>query len=243
MGKKLNLLFYYKNMLNLLNKIYFNLKRLLFLNVKRSNNNFLFAFVSNHLIYYPTPVNLTYAWSFGFLAGMCLLTQMISGIFLAMHYTPHIDLAFSSVEYIMRDVPNGWFLRYVHANGASMFFIVIYSHIFRGLYYGFYMKPRELLWYFIFISIAVHLFIIVIINNYSWICNSVNFYSFFCWFCFNIFLLEYNIFYFNIMLTICCVIREFLYLILIKYFYTDILLFIFKQINNNRNKIVLLLLI
>jgi ubiquinol-cytochrome c reductase cytochrome b subunit len=94
-------------MLNLLNKIYFNLKRLLLLNVKRSNNNFLFAFVSNHLIYYPTPVSLTYAWSFGFLAGMCLLTQMISGIFLAMHYTPHIDLAFSSVEYIMRDVPNG----------------------------------------------------------------------------------------------------------------------------------------
>jgi len=70
----------------------------------------------------------------------------VLGSFLAMHYTPHVDLAFSSVEYIMRDVPNGWFLRYVHANGASMFFIVVYSHIFRGLYYGSYMKPRELLW-------------------------------------------------------------------------------------------------
>jgi hypothetical protein len=108
------------------------------------------------------PVSLTYAWSFGFLAGMCLLTQMISGIFLAMHYTPHIDLAFSSVEYIMRDVPNGWFLRYVHANGASMFFIVVYSHIFRGLYYGSYIKPRELLWYSIFklnLEIIFYLFL------------------------------------------------------------------------------------
>jgi quinol-cytochrome oxidoreductase complex cytochrome b subunit len=78
----------------------------IFLNMKRLNNSYLFAFVSNHLIYYPTPISLTYAWSFGFLAGMCLVTQMISGIFLAMHYTPHVDLAFSSVEYIMRDVPN-----------------------------------------------------------------------------------------------------------------------------------------
>jgi quinol-cytochrome oxidoreductase complex cytochrome b subunit len=128
------------------NNIGVSLKRLSPLNMKRLNNNYLFAFVANHLIYYPTPISLTYAWSFGFLAGMCLLTQMISGIFLAMHYTPHIDLAFSSVEYIMRDVPNGWFLRYVHANGASMFFIVVYSHIFRGLYYGSYMKPREILW-------------------------------------------------------------------------------------------------
>ena len=116
------------------------------LNFSRSNKNYMFAFISNHLIYYPTPISLTYVWSFGFLAGVCLLTQMISGIFLAMHYTPHVDLAFSSVEYIMRDVPNGWFLRYVHANGASMFFIVVYSHIFRGLYYGSYMRPRKLLW-------------------------------------------------------------------------------------------------
>ena len=137
-------------MLNQINKldssILSSVKRLSPLNLKRSNKNYLFAFVANHLIYYPTPISLTYAWSFGFLAGMCLLTQMISGIFLAMHYTPHVDLAFSSVEYIMRDVPNGWLLRYIHANGASMFFIVVYSHIFRGLYYGSYMKPREILW-------------------------------------------------------------------------------------------------
>ena len=95
---------------NLYTNLFISLKRLSFLNIKRLNNNYLFAFVANHLIYYPTPVTLTYAWSFGFLAGMCLVTQMISGIFLAMHYPPHVDLAFSSVEYIMRDVPNGWYL-------------------------------------------------------------------------------------------------------------------------------------
>jgi ubiquinol-cytochrome c reductase cytochrome b subunit len=85
-------------------------------------------------------------WSFGSTAGLCLVMQIISGIFLAMHYTPHIDFAFSSVEHIMRDVNNGWLIRYVHANGASMFFIVIYCHIFRGLYYGSYMYPRSILW-------------------------------------------------------------------------------------------------
>lgn len=121
-------------------------KRLLPINWKRLNKNYLLALISNHIIYYPTPITLTYAWSFGALAGICLVIQMLSGIFLAMHYTPHIDLAFSSVEHIMRDVNNGWFIRYVHANGASMFFIVVYFHIFRGLYYGSYMTPRELLW-------------------------------------------------------------------------------------------------
>jgi ubiquinol-cytochrome c reductase cytochrome b subunit len=115
-------------------------------NWKRWNKNYLVAFISNHIVYYPTPISLSYAWSFGSLAGLCLVIQMLSGIFLAMHYTPHIDLAFSSVEYIMRDVENGWFIRYVHANGASMFFIVVYFHIFRGLYYGSYMAPREQLW-------------------------------------------------------------------------------------------------
>lgn len=84
-------------------------------------------------------------WSFGSAAGLCLVIQIITGIFLAMHYTPHIDLAFSSVEHIMRDVNNGWLIRYIHANGASMFFIVVYCHIFRGLYYGSYMQPRQLL--------------------------------------------------------------------------------------------------
>jgi ubiquinol-cytochrome c reductase cytochrome b subunit len=112
----------------------------------RLSRNFIIYFIENHLIFYPTPINLTYAWSFGSAAGICLIIQMLSGIFLAMHYTPHIDLAFSSVEHIMRDVNHGWLIRYIHANGASMFFIVVYCHIFRGLYYGSYMHPRQLLW-------------------------------------------------------------------------------------------------
>lgn len=106
----------------------------------------LLSVVNEHLVDYPTPSNLNYMWSFGSLAGICLLIQILSGIFLAMHYTPHVDLAFASVEHIMRDVEGGWFLRYVHANGASMFFIVVYLHILRGLYYGSYASPRELVW-------------------------------------------------------------------------------------------------
>ena len=117
-----------------------------FFQTSRWCKNFIIAFLDNHIIHYPTPINLTYAWSFGSSAGICLIIQMISGIFLAMHYTPHIDLAFSSVEHIMRDVNHGWLIRYIHANGASMFFIVVYCHIFRGLYYGSYMHPRQLLW-------------------------------------------------------------------------------------------------
>ena len=112
----------------------------------RWNKNYLLSFVDSHLIHYPSPINLSYAWSFGSTAGICLVVQILTGVFLAMHYTPNIDLAFGSVEHIMRDVNNGWLIRYMHANGASMFFIVVYSHIFRGLYYGSYMQPRQLLW-------------------------------------------------------------------------------------------------
>ena len=90
----------------------------------RWNSNYVSSFVDNHIIHYPTPINSSYAWSFGSTAGICLVIQILSGIFLAMHYTPHIDLAFSSVEHIMGDVNNGWLIRYIHANGASMFFIV-----------------------------------------------------------------------------------------------------------------------
>lgn len=122
------------------------IKSLLPLNMARMTKNYLISFITSHIIYYPTPISLTYAWSFGSLAGITLVVQMISGIFLSMHYTPNIDLAFSSIEYIMRDVNNGWLLRYIHANGASMFFIVVYAHVCRGLYYGSYMEPRELLW-------------------------------------------------------------------------------------------------
>lgn len=106
----------------------------------------LFQLINSHLIEYPTPSNLTLFWNYGFLAAMCLVTQLLSGIALAMHFTPHIDLAFLSVEHIMRDVNGGWLIRYIHANGASMFFITVYIHIARGLYYGSYMQPRGLVW-------------------------------------------------------------------------------------------------
>jgi ubiquinol-cytochrome c reductase cytochrome b subunit len=112
----------------------------------RWNKDPILSFIDAHIVDYPTPANLNYMWSFGSAAGICLLIQIITGIFLAMHYTPHIDMAFNSVEHIMRDVQGGWLIRYLHANGASMFFIVVYCHIFRGLYYGSYMYPRGKLW-------------------------------------------------------------------------------------------------
>ena len=112
----------------------------------RWNKNRFLGILNSHIVDYPTPINLNYFWSFGSTAGLCLVIQLITGIFLAMHYTPHIDYAFNSVEHIMRDVNNGWLIRYFHANGASMFFIVIYCHIFRGLYFGSYIRPRETLW-------------------------------------------------------------------------------------------------
>lgn len=112
----------------------------------RWNKDYLLSFVDSHIIDYPTPINLNYMWSFGSTAGICLVIQILTGVFLAMHYCPHIDLAFESVEHIMSDVNNGWLIRYIHANGASMFFIVVYCHIFRGLYYGSYIYPRGRLW-------------------------------------------------------------------------------------------------
>ena len=112
----------------------------------RWNKNSLLSFVDAHIVDYPTPINLNYFWSFGSVSGLCLLIQIVTGIFLAMHYTAHVDYAFDSVEHIMRDVNNGWLIRYIHANGASMFFIVVYCHIFRGLYFGSYIQPRGFLW-------------------------------------------------------------------------------------------------
>ena len=112
----------------------------------RWNKDATLAFIDSHIINYPTPINLNYFWSFGSAAGICLVIQIVTGIFLAMHYCANVDLAFDSVEHIMTDVNSGWILRYVHANGASMFFIVVYCHIFRGLYYGSYVYPRGRLW-------------------------------------------------------------------------------------------------
>jgi len=104
------------------------------------------AMLQRELYDYPTPRNLSYWWNFGSLSGIMLVVMIVTGIFLAMQYTPHADLAFDSVERIMRDVDWGWMLRYAHMNGASMFFALVYIHLFRGLYYGSYKQPRELLW-------------------------------------------------------------------------------------------------
>ena len=103
--------------------------------------------LSNHIETYPTPFNLSYMWSFGSVAGIALVVQIVTGVLLAMHYAPAVSLAFDSVEHIMRDVNGGVAVRYIHANGASMFLMVVYAHMFRGLYYGSYMQPRALLWY------------------------------------------------------------------------------------------------
>ena len=94
----------------------------------------------------PTPKNLNWMWIWGIVLTFCLVLQIITGIILVMHYTPHVDYAFDSVEHIMRDVNGGWAIRYIHANGASLFFIAVYMHIFRGLYYGSYKEPREVTW-------------------------------------------------------------------------------------------------
>ncbi len=106
----------------------------------------IFSMMRAELVDYPTPRNLNYWWNFGSLAGIILVIMIGTGVMLAMHYTPHADHAFDSVERIMRDVNYGWLLRYMHMNGASMFFVVVYIHMFRGLYYGSYKSPREVLW-------------------------------------------------------------------------------------------------
>ena len=106
----------------------------------------VFTFLHHEMHEYPTPKNLNYWWNFGSLAGITLVIMIVTGVILSMHYTAHVDHAFQSVERIMRDVNYGWLIRYIHANGASFFFIVVYIHIFRGFYYGSYKAPRELLW-------------------------------------------------------------------------------------------------
>ena len=102
--------------------------------------------LASHLTDYPTPKNLNYWWTFGGILTFCLITQIVTGLTLAMHYIAHADMAFESVEHIMRDVNYGWLIRYIHANGASMFFLAVYIHIFRSLFYGSYKSPREIIW-------------------------------------------------------------------------------------------------
>ena len=106
----------------------------------------IMGLIHSSFVVYPTPRNLNYWWTFGGILSVMLMVQILTGIVLVMHYTPHVDYAFSSVELIMRDVNWGWMLRYTHANGASMFFVAVYIHMLRGLYYGSYKAPREVLW-------------------------------------------------------------------------------------------------
>ncbi len=104
------------------------------------------AFFKDHALDFPTPKNLNYWYTFGGILAVMLVVQILTGIILVMHYTPHTAMAFNSVESIMRDVNYGWLMRYLHMNGASMFFIAVYVHMFRGMYYGSYKAPREVLW-------------------------------------------------------------------------------------------------
>jgi ubiquinol-cytochrome c reductase cytochrome b subunit len=106
----------------------------------------IIRFTQEHVLSYPTPRNLNVWYAFGSILTFFLAVQILTGIVLAMHYTPDSRLAFDSVEHIMRDVNSGWLLRYLHSNGASMFFLAVYIHIFRGLYYGSYKAPREIIW-------------------------------------------------------------------------------------------------
>lgn len=126
-----------------------------------SKLNFLTLELYNSLFIYPAPSNLNYFWNFGFYSLFCLFAQIVTGVFLAMHYVPDQVLAFLSTEHIMRDVNSGWLLRYLHANGASMFFLVVYVHIFRGLYYSSYVYPRRALW-----AIGVFILLVMIITAF-----------------------------------------------------------------------------
>jgi ubiquinol-cytochrome c reductase cytochrome b subunit len=106
----------------------------------------LLRLVNSYIVDSPQPANISYLWNFGSLLATCLIIQILTGVFLAMHYQAHVDFAFNSVEHIMRDVSGGWIIRYVHANTASFFFIFVYAHIARGLYYSSYKTPRILVW-------------------------------------------------------------------------------------------------
>lgn len=131
--------------------------------------------VNSYMIDSPQPANISYLWNFGSLLGLCLIIQILTGVFLAMHYTPHVDFAFNSVEHIMRDVNAGWALRYIHANVASFFFAFVYAHIARGLYYSSYKSPRVLLW-----SIGVIILIVMMATAFlgiispKWFNNYLN---------------------------------------------------------------------
>ena len=137
--------------------------------------NVLLRLLNSYIVDSPQPANISYLWNFGSLLGTCLVIQILTGVFLAMHYQPHVDFAFNSVEHIMRDVNAGWILRYTHANVASFFFIFVYAHIARGLYYSSYKSPRILVW-----SIGVIILILMMaiaflgyVNSPKWINGNI----------------------------------------------------------------------
>ena len=147
------------------------------------------SLVNSYVIDSPSPSNISYLWNYGSLLGVVLVIQIATGVTLAMHYVPHVDLAFISVEHIMRDVNYGWMIRYFHANGAAFFFIFIYIHMAKGLYYGSYKAPRVMLW-----SIGVIIFLLLIITGFlgyisslKWL-NTFKFFSYEIPFSYNILL-------------------------------------------------------
>ena len=115
---------------------------------------------NSYLVDSPQPLNLSYMWNFGSLLALCLIIQIVTGVTLAMHYNPSVAEAFNSVEHIMRDVNNGWLIRYLHSNTASAFFFLVYLHIGRGMYYGSYRAPRTLVW-----TIGTVIFILMMAKN------------------------------------------------------------------------------
>lgn len=129
--------------------------------MKLLKSHSVLSIANSYIIDSPAPSNLSYLWNYGSLLGVCLIIQIVTGVTLAMHYTPNIDLAFISVEHIMRDVNFGWLIRYLHANVASFFFLFVYIHIGKGLYYGSYKTPRTMLW-----SVGVVIFFLMIVTGF-----------------------------------------------------------------------------
>ena len=128
---------------------------------RQLKKNELLRIVNNSFYDSLLPINLNYFYNFGSLLGLCLIIQILSGIFLAMYYVPNVSFAFDSVEYIMREVPKGWLIRYIHSNGASLFFIMVYLHMVRGLIYGSYIGQRRTVW-----NIGVIIFLVMIITAF-----------------------------------------------------------------------------
>lgn len=140
--------------------------------MRNLKNNVLLRLYNSYIVDSPQPANISYFWNFGSLLAICLVIQILTGVFLAMHYCPNVELAFNSVEHIMRDINNGWIMRYTHANVASFFFIFVYAHVARGLYYGSFKSPRVLVWS---IGVIILVLMMAILAWPNWDNQFVNF--------------------------------------------------------------------